>query len=183
MLKIGRRIVVYGSACSGKSTVASHISQNIGMPHIELDAVFWKQQWVKMPMEEFRIEVSTLLSEHTDGWVFDGNFNRVRDLILPLADTVVWLRLPFRVVFWWALKRAIIRCWTGELLWGTNRESWRLQFLSRESLIFYIITRWRCRQEKIEQDLREIPHQASIIQLRSPQEINNFLANFRPTNE
>jgi adenylate kinase family enzyme len=175
MLKIGRRIAVWGQTCSGKSTVASHIAQSIGAPHIELDAVFWQPGWVEMPTEEFRARVSSLLGKHTEGWVFDGNYSRVRDLILPHADTVIWLRPPFRFVFWWALKRAVIRCWTGEVLWGTNRESWREQFLSRESLLYYIITRWRRQPERIKLALEEIPHQATIIQLRSTQEINAFL--------
>jgi adenylate kinase family enzyme len=176
MVKIGRHIVVYGPTCSGKSTVASHIAKSIEMPYIELDAIFWKPQWVEMPTEEFRAEVSALLNRYADGWVFDGNYGRVRDLILPLADTVVWLRPPFRVAFWRVLKRALIRCWTGELLWGANRESWRNQFMSRESLILYTITRWRYQQERIRRALEEIPHQASIIQLRSPKEIDAFLA-------
>ena len=175
MVKIGFHIVVYGPTCSGKSTVARHIVRSIGVPHIELDAIFWTPQWVEMPTEEFRAEVSTLLSRYSDGWVFDGNYNRVRNLILPLADTVVWLRPPFRIVFWRVLKRAIVRCWTGELLWGTNRESWRLQFFSRQSLILYTITHWRREQKRTRQALEEIPHKASIIQLHSTKEINAFL--------
>ena len=174
MSKIGRRIAVWGPTCSGKSTVAGRIARSIGLPHIELDAVFWQPGWVKLPTEEFRAEVLALMSKHTEGWVFDGNYSRVRDLILPHADTVIWLRPPFRVVFWWALKRAVIRCWTGEVLWGKNRESWRLQFLSRESLLYYIITRWRYQNKRIKRALEEIPHHASIIELYSTQEINAF---------
>ena len=180
MVKIGRRIVVYGPTCSGKSTVASHIAQCIEVPHIELDAVFWAPQWVEKPLEEFRAEVSTLLSRCVDGWVCDGNYSRVRDLILPLADTVVWLRPPFIVVFWRALKRTIIRCWKGELLWGTNCESWRQSFLSRDSLLLYAITSWRRHHERTGQALEEIPHHAAVLELRSVREIEEFVISLEP---
>ena len=76
MFKIGRHIVVYGPTGSGKTTVAAHLARRIGVPHIELDAVFWLPQWNQKPVEEFRADVSTLLSECTDGWVFDGNYSR-----------------------------------------------------------------------------------------------------------
>ena len=180
MVKIGRHIVVYGPTCSGKSIVASRIAQCVEVPHIELDAIFWLPQWVKKSLEEFRAEVSILLSRCADGWVCDGNYSQIRDLILPLADTVVWLRPPFTVVFWRALKRTIIRCWKGELLWGTNRESWRQSFLSRDSLLLYVITSWRRHHERIGRALEEIPHQVVVLELRSVREIEEFVISLEP---
>jgi adenylate kinase family enzyme len=181
MSQIGRRIVVYGPTGSGKTTVARNIAQSIGVPHIELDAIFWMPEWEEKSLEQFRADVSAVLDENLDGWVCDGNYSRVRDVILPMADTVVWLRLPFRVVFWQLLKRTITRSWTGELLWGYNRESWRKSFLSRESLFLYLIRNWRRYTRKITKDLKEMPHQASIIELHSVNEIEKFLASLKPT--
>jgi len=165
MSQIGLRTVVYGPAGSGKTTVTANIAESIGVPHIELDALFWMPEWQKKSPEQFRLDVSAAINENTNGWVCDGNYSRVRDVILPQADTVVWLRLPFRVVFWWLVRRSVSRSWTGELLWGYNRESWRQSFLSRESLFLYLIKNWRRYTRKITQDLKEIPHQASVIEL------------------
>ena len=176
MVKLGRHIVVYGPTCSGKTMVSNQIAERIRIPHIELDALFWTPQWIKKQLEEFRAEVSTILNANTDGWVCDGNYSRVRDLILPLADTVVWLRPPFRVAFWRLLKRTIIRCWNRELLWGNNRESWRLSFLSRDSLILYLIINWRSSHKKIKHALENIPHKASVIELYSSKEVDSYLA-------
>ncbi len=176
MAELGRHIVVYGPTCSGKSTLARRIAQHVNVPHIEIDAIFWTPDWVEKPLEEFRAEISAVLSQCVDGWVFDGNYSRVRDLILPLADTVIWLRPPFRVAFWRLLKRTIVRCLNNELLWGTNRESWRRAFASPDSLLLYQITHWRRYDEKIKRNLEEIPHQASIVKLRSPREIDAFLS-------
>lgn len=181
MVQGSRHIVVYGPTGSGKTTVAGSIAWRIGVPHIELDAIFWMPHWVSKPVEEFRADVSAILSRYGDGWVCDGNYRYVRDLILPQADAVVWLRLPFRVVFWQLLKRTIGRLRRDEVLWGTNRESWRLHFLSRDLLLLYAITSWRRHHEGIRQDLEEIPHQASIWELRSVREIEEFLASLKVT--
>ena len=107
MNEIGRRIVVYGAACSGKTTVAGSIAEKINVPHIEIDAIYWLPGWEEKPLEEFRADLSDALSQNPDGWVCDGNYSRVRDLTLPFADTVVWLRPPFRVAFWRLLKRTV----------------------------------------------------------------------------
>ncbi len=90
MVKIGRRVVDYGATGSGKTTIATRIAQSIGIPHIELDAIFWKPNWTNRPLDQFRIDVSSVLAHHPNGWVCDGNCRHVRDLTLPLADTVIW---------------------------------------------------------------------------------------------
>ncbi len=179
-MEIGCHILVCGSTGSGKSVVANRISQCVGVPHIELDKVFWQPWWTKKPLEDLRTEVSDFLSIHEHGWVFDGNYSRLRDLILPLTDTVVWLRLPFRVTFLRLLRRTVIRCWKGEILWGTNRESWRQAFMSRDSLLLFAITSRRHHDEQTRRDLVEIPHQAQVIELHSSKEVGSFLSSISP---
>ncbi len=183
MSQIGRNIVVYGPTGSGKTTVARSIARSVGVPHIELDAIFWLPEWVSKSWEQFRDDVSVVLSENADGWVSDGNYSHLRDLILPLADTVVWLRLPFIVVYWQLLRRTVTRSWNGEVLWGNNRESWRKAFLSRDSLLLYLIRTWRRHHRGIGRDLKEIPNQATVIELHSTKEIEVFLAAIRPTTD
>ncbi|MFC2014543.1 adenylate kinase [Chloroflexota bacterium] len=174
MTELGHYIVVYGPTGSGKTTLAEQISQLIGVSHIELDEIFWQPGWVEKPLEEFRAEVSAVLSEHTDGWVMDGNYNRVRDLTLPLADTIIWWRPPYRVAFRRLLKRTVSRCRDGTLLWGTNYESWRKAFLSSDSLIIYQAAHWRA-YGRIGKNFEEIPHRAKIIEFHSQKEIDAFL--------
>ena len=173
--KSGRRFVIWGPPGSGKSTLAQEISRRTGLPCIELDAIFWLPGWEQKPREEFRADVSATLNKYPDGWVCDGNQqSRLSDIVLPLADTVVWCGTPFPAAFWRLLKRTIARCWDGKLLWGTNRESWQQTFLSRDSLILYQLTHWRSYQRR-GRSLEEIPHHPSVIRLRSQKEVDAFL--------
>ena len=93
--RIGRRISVRGHTGSGKTTVARQLGSALGLPVVELDTLFWRPNWQETPLEEFRAKVVEALAKHDDGWVCAGNYNSaVADLVLPMADTVVWLRPP-----------------------------------------------------------------------------------------
>ena len=160
--------------------MARRIGELLDLPVVELDAVFWRPNWEPTPAEEFRAKVLDTLNTHDGGWVCDGNYAMLRDAILPMADTLVWLRIPFVVAYWRLLKRTITRAWTKEPLWGNNFESWRLSFLSRDSLLLYGITHWRKHFKDIARDLNEIPHRAAVIELRSTRQVEDFLASLGP---
>lgn len=176
MAAVGRRIVVYGPTGSGKSTLAQRIGERVGLPVVELDAVFWMSGWVTKPLDKFRADVSSALNSHPEGWVCAGNYGDVRDIVLPQADTAVWIRLPFRVAFWQLWLRTMKRAWGRQALWGTtNRESFRRAFLNRQSILLYQLTSWRRSMRQTRQALREINHHAAVVELRSRRQVDEFL--------
>ena len=179
-----RRVVVLGSGGSGKSTLAAALARRLGVPHVELDALFWGPGWraagdTPEGMAAFRRRIEAATSE--DGWVADGNYAPVRDALWPRADTMVWLDYPLSVVLWRLLRRTVRRAITRELLWGTNRESFRLSFLSRDSLLLYVLRTHRGRRQRIEDTIArgEVAH-ANVIRLRSPAEADAWLAGITP---
>jgi adenylate kinase family enzyme len=120
---IVRRVSVVGTSGSGKSTLARELADILGVPHLELDAVHHQPGWAPLPTDEFRRIVAARAA--AGGWVIDGNYGRVRDLVWARADTVVWLDLPKRTVMrqvvWRTLRRVALR----RELWNGNRERWR----------------------------------------------------------
>jgi adenylate kinase family enzyme len=120
---IVRRVSVVGTAGSGKSTLARELAEILGVPRLELDAVYHQPGWAPLPTDEFRRIVAARAAG--DGWVIDGNYGRVRDLVWARADTVIWLDLPKRTVMrqvvWRTLRRVALR----RELWNGNRERWR----------------------------------------------------------
>ena len=120
---IVRRVSVVGTSGSGKSTLARELAEILGVPHLELDAVHHQPGWAPLPTDEFRRIVAARAA--AGGWVIDGNYGRVRDLVWARADTVVWLDLPkrtvMRQVIWRTLRRVALR----RELWNGNRERWR----------------------------------------------------------
>ena len=117
-----RRVSVVGNSGSGKTTFAVQLAGRMGVPHLELDAVFHQPGWVPRPAGEFRARVAEFTS--APGWVVDGNYSAVRDIVWDRADTVVWLDPPrwrvIRQITWRTLRRAVTRA----ELWNGNREPW-----------------------------------------------------------
>ena len=75
-----------GTSGSGKSTLARELAEILGVPHLELDAVHHQPGWAPLPTDEFRRIIAARAA--ADGWVIDGNYSRVRDLVWARADTV-----------------------------------------------------------------------------------------------
>jgi adenylate kinase family enzyme len=118
-----QRVSVVGNSGSGKSTLAAALATRLGVPHLELDAVFHQPGWTELPIEEFRRRVAEFAA--TDGWVIDGNYSGVRDIVWARADTVVWLDLPRPVVMRQVIRRTLRRAVRRTELWNGNREPLR----------------------------------------------------------
>lgn len=102
------RIVILGNAGSGKSTLARKLGQNLGLPVVHLDRLFWGPDWTKLDPVAFRKNVATAVKGPK--WVCEGNYHRrTFDLRLPRADLVIWMDTP-RLV---CVKRVLIRSWNN----------------------------------------------------------------------
>ncbi len=132
------RIIVVGTTGAGKSTLGELAARLLDVPFLELDVYFWLPGWIQASNEMFRQRVKAAVD--AESWVAGGNYSRARDLIWSRADTLVWLDYPLRLTLWRLFRRTIKRIVTQEDLWNTgNRESWRNQFLSRDSLFLWAV--------------------------------------------
>jgi adenylate kinase family enzyme len=175
---IGRRVVIYGPSGSGKSTLSRALGAKLGLPVLELDSVFHAHpNWVDLSTEEFRAAVTEYLAAHPDAWVIDGNYSPVHDLILPLAETAIWLDLPWRTVFRRLTWRTLSRSVKDSELWNGNRETLHQAFMTKDSILLWGITAWRPSREKIGRWLRTEPHHARVYILRTPGQVRYLLAN------
>jgi adenylate kinase family enzyme len=174
MHQYGKFFMVCGPTGSGKTTLAQNISQRLGIAHIELDSLFWLPDWQEKDLEQFRADLVNRLASHPEGWVCDGNYRVVRDLILHHATTIVWLRPRYWTALQQLTKRTFARVKDKKLLWGTNRETLRTALFSRDSIILYQLLTWR-KYNRLGRSFAEYPHQAKVIQLRTQKEIEAFL--------
>jgi AAA domain len=168
------KIVVLGTSGSGKTTVARELARRLGVPHVELDALFHGPGWTETPPDEFRRRVAAATAG--DGWVVDGNYEtKLGDLVLGRADTVVWLDVPLRVALMRVTRRTIRRIRTGEKLWSGNRESWRGGFFGWESMFVWTIRSHLWRRRALPRRLARHPG-LQVVRLRSPDEVESYLS-------
>lgn len=163
------RVVVVGTSCSGKTTLARQLSRVLGVTHVELDGIHWMPGWQLRPVDEVRKMVGEAAA--AERWVMDGNYSAVRDLVWGRATAVVWLNYPFRVVLGRCLSRTVRRAITREVLFSGNRESFRMSFLSRDSIIRWVISSHGPLRREYRRvlDGGEFPH-LRVIELQGPAE-------------
>ena len=171
-------MVVIGTSCSGKTTLAGHIAGILTVPHIELDAIHWLPEWRERPTEEFRELTASAVAG--DRWVADGNYSIVRDIVWARATSIIWLNYSFPLVIWRALCRTITRSVNGQVLFSGNKESLKMAFLSRDSIIWWVITTYsrRLREYPVlfqDQDFRHL----NIIEFRKQRGADAFLRSLR----
>jgi adenylate kinase family enzyme len=169
-----KRVVIIGTSCSGKTTLACNLSQKLKAPHIELDSIHWKQNWTPTPKEEFRSLVAATTAP--ESWVSDGNYSAVRDILWARATTLVWLNYPFYVVARRALSRTFQNVFYRKELWSGNRETFRQSFLTRDSVLWWVLKTYRRRQREYPRLFNESAYRhLQIIVLNSPAEAEQFL--------
>jgi adenylate kinase family enzyme len=177
-LEIGKRVSVVGTTGSGKTTIARLMSQRLHLPHVELDALYWAENWTPIPEEEFQARVRAAIAEEC--WVMDGNYSRIRNLVWARAETVVYLDYSFGRVFWQLLWRTLRRSTTKEELWHGNRESIQNSIFSRDSIMYWMLSTYhrRRRQYAARFQQPEFAH-LRVVHLRSPKETKAWLNNLK----
>jgi adenylate kinase family enzyme len=171
-----RRIAIVGSSGAGKSTLARRLSESLGFPRLELDGLFHQPGWTQLATEDFRIRVGEFVAN--DAWVVDGNYERVRDLVLARADLVVWLRMSRAVVVRRVVQRTLSRLLLRRELWNGNRETWRA-VISRDPERSIVVWAWvtHGKYDVAYTSLqRAAPEGQRWVSLRSPGEVVAFLA-------
>ena len=85
-----RRILILGRTGSGKTTLARELAAAIGVPHVELDALYFGPDFTTTPLTVLRERTSAAIA--SDRWVTDGNKSAVRDLVWPHGGLLVEAR-------------------------------------------------------------------------------------------
>ena len=167
-----------GTSGSGKSTVGLRLATALGVPHVELDALFWLPGWVEPEAEDFRGRVRE--ATEADSWVASCNYmTKAQHLLWDHAEMILWLDLPLHVT----IPRQLIRSWrrwrTRELLWGTNLERFWPQLAfwdAKRSLVGFALSA-RPRQRRALADAMVDPQWARLrfVRLTSQREVDRFV--------
>lgn len=167
------RVQIVGTAGSGKTTFAKKLSKVTNYPHVEIDNLQFKENWVKLSDHDF----DKLLAEAIKGqdWIACGNYFSSNARIYEKADYIIWLEYPLWKIFWRVTCRTLRRIWTKEPTCNGNVETIRRQFFSSESIYVWVCKSYKKRIKKYTQMSKD-PHQShKWILVRNEQQKDNAL--------
>jgi len=79
------RIVIVGTSCSGKTTLARKLSGRLEIPHIEMDALYWDSNWAERPKSKFIELVENAVMQKS--WVMDGTIIELSGILCGAEQT------------------------------------------------------------------------------------------------
>ena len=169
------RITVVGTPGAGKTTLAQRIAAVRRIPFVEIDALFWGPKWTSVAPDVFRSNVERALS--TDQWTVGGNYGSARDIIWKRADTLIWLDYALPMIMLRLVRRTLRRVITREELWAGNRETWKEQFWSRDSLLLFAVQSHHTRRTQFMHDLARPEYRhLTLIRFRRTRETTAWFA-------
>ncbi|MCH4246312.1 MAG: AAA family ATPase [Acinetobacter populi] len=172
-----RYINVIGTSGSGKSTLARQLAVRLNLPYIEMDNLFWKNDWQQSTDEEFFAKLRHAMDKAEQGWVIDGNYTRTMPLKLEKIDTIIWLDYSFSINFYQLSKRTFTRILSRKQLWtdSNNHENWKIM-LSKESIFIWMINTYSKNRQQYLAMMQDPKYQhIQFIHLTSPKQTKAFL--------
>jgi hypothetical protein len=175
----GRRIAVVGPSGAGKSYVGRRLSLSLGLPAVEVDTLVYTKAG-RLP-EAASVEASLVVAlESVTGCIIAGTYARLlAPAVLSRFDTVVWLDLPFRVTFVRALRVSLASLLAlarpQRFAWHDVRGNIRGAATWLRAIRPQLID-GAARRRQAERQIAAHAAGATVIRLRSPREVNEFVA-------
>ena len=173
---LGRRISVEGKG--GKTTLSKALAKRFGLDFIEQDAIRHQANWVELPVEEHREVLKERFAKAEVGWVSDGNYRAINDVVLAEVDTVIVLGFSLKVMMWRTFKRTLRRSLKREVLWNGNRENWWTSFFSRQSVLYDIWIRRERFRSYASRTRNGMPDHVELIVIRTPKQLDEFYGKY-----
>ncbi|MCH8062660.1 MAG: AAA family ATPase [Chloroflexi bacterium] len=167
-----KRIAIIGCGGSGKSTLATRLGPALGLPVVHLDVHYWNPGWVPTPRDEWEDKVESLLSR--ESWIMDGNYGSTMDKRLAASDAVVFMDFPRRICLWRVVKRRFQHVGVSrpDMAPGCPERLLDGGFLK---FLKWIWDYHKVNRRLLLERLRGLQPSTTIIMLRNPKEVRDFL--------
>lgn len=169
------RIAVIGNVGGGKTTLSAVLGRILQIRVYTFDTIQWQPGWtLTKPQDITRLHNEWLRKE---SWIIDGfgGFDSWEwvEARLSAADTVIFIDLPLRVHYWWAIKRQCryLRHSRPELPPDCPALPFTWRLLKRIWIIHHV------RRPELIEMIRMISGRKQVIHICSPRDLKIFTSN------
>ncbi|MEW1723908.1 adenylate kinase [Streptomyces sp. NPDC093109] len=167
-----RRVALFGPPATGKTTLARWLSTELNKPHTDLDDILFTPEG-PLPLEEFRRQAAEITA--TDGWIVEGNFSKLADVVWHRADTLIWLDFPLPLILYRIVRRSLRQLAGREDSAQARRLTWSAAFFARRSLLRTAVRKYRANRPRYAQQVAETANLGvEVVRLRSPREVQRW---------
>lgn len=94
-----KKIVIFGNSSSGKSTLAKKVSSESKLAHLDLDTIAWEESVTpkRMKIEESKIMIEEFINSSKEGWVIEGCYSDLINLVLDESSEIIFMNLPIEL--------------------------------------------------------------------------------------
>ncbi|MDB5098798.1 MAG: adenylate kinaselike kinase [Cyanobacteria bacterium RYN_339] len=175
------RVIILGTSGAGKSTFAKHLAEARGCPYVDLDDLHWEPGWIEAPDEVMIERLQAAIA--APAWVVAGNYAHLRDIHWPRATHLVWLDYSRPLVMRRVFVRTLRRWLRRETCCNGNRESLRMSFLSKDSILLWAWTSYHRRKTEFDGYFQTPPYpQLEMLRVKTPREAEGLLSELSGAN-
>jgi adenylate kinase family enzyme len=172
------RIHIIGLPGAGKTTLALRLAGTASYRHVELDQLYWGQDWTPTPDWVFRGRTAQAL--HGNRWIVDGSYDEVREIVWLRTQMVLWLDYRPALVFWRLGWRTVRNLVTQRELWASGNRQTINEAISPNSLLARTIKSCRQKRLKFAAWMNEPTYRhIDFIRLTAPCQAEQWLSGFR----
>ena len=170
-----QRILVVGTSCAGKTTLAAEIGAILGITHFDMDNFHWMPGWKMCTPEEFAEQIKTTVLP-LKSWVVSGNYTTgARQTLWPAATAIIWLDYPLPLVLTRYFKRTWRRVVHKEPCCNGNYETLRNVFFDKDNLFFWILKTHYSRKPRYQRWMKEDTFGAQWVVLKGRRQTRDFI--------
>lgn len=171
-----KKVAIFGKPGSGKSTLAKSLAAATGIPLHQLDSIVYKKNGDLVDRGIYEKAHENILC--SDEWIIDGfgpmgSFNKR----LEIADTLIYIDLPYVVSYWLVTKRFLKGIITKPEGWpdGSSILKGTLQSYKTLNLCPKFWNDDFLKKINELQKSNENSDNKSLFVIRSTSELNNFI--------
>ncbi|CAQ82709.1 MULTISPECIES: P-loop NTPase family protein [Photorhabdus] len=132
----GRKILIVGRPCSGKTSLGKQLSETTGINLFDLDDIYWEKGWRRPDDATFKENLKQVLE--LEEWIIAGNYLQTLAFRMHYCSDIIILNCTWYKAVYRYFRRIVMRACKKER--NTSYSGWYREFNIKfffKKIVFY----------------------------------------------